>query len=606
MFFKNLFTKAKPEKQENAAPNVGFFSTNDSLGITDPMTRAVKIAQAIQRSIQINPKDLKPVSLNGTATDATFALDACFNKFGGSYGFNYGGVPEAQVMWYSSQGFIGYQMCAIIAQHWLVDKACTLPARDAVRNGFNITVNDGTVVAPEIFDAIRELDNAYKLVDNMREYVRQSRIFGIRVCLFHVDSSDPDYYAKPFNIDGVTPGSYRGMSQIDPYWIAPELDLESASNPATRHFYEPTWWILNGKRYHRTHFVISRTNEVPDVLKPTYFYGGVSVPQKIYERVYAAERTANEAPLLTMTKRLTSLKLDITQALSNEETFNERMQQWTTLRDNFGVKVIGEGEEVTQQDTALGDLDNVIMTQYQIVAAIAEVPATKLLGTQPKGFNSSGEYEEASYHEVLESIQKHDLTPLVQRHHDLLMVSEIAPTFKIAPFMTTVSWNPLDAPTSAEIAKINLDRSQAALNWANMGAIDGMDERQRMISDPESGYNGMDEEMPDPTEGDLNDNNPDAASNDPVINQSQGIQQATMNGAQVQAMVEIVTQVVQGQLPRDSGISMLTAAFPLTTEMATQIMGASGQGFVAEPPPVPTNINQDDPNAKENPDQAKK
>ncbi len=35
-----------------------------------------------------------------------------------------------------------------------------------------------------------------------------------------------------------------------------------------------------------------------------YNYFGVSVPERIYERVYASERTANEAPQLAMTKRL--------------------------------------------------------------------------------------------------------------------------------------------------------------------------------------------------------------------------------------------------------------------------------------------------------------
>ena len=53
-------------------------------------------------------------------------------------------------------------------------------------------------------------------------------------------------------------------------------------------------------------------------MKPAYLYGGLPVPQLISERVYAAERTANEAPMLAMTKRLTVLKCDITQAVANQ------------------------------------------------------------------------------------------------------------------------------------------------------------------------------------------------------------------------------------------------------------------------------------------------
>jgi hypothetical protein len=44
--------------------------------------------------------------------------------------------------------------------------------------------------------------------------------------LFLVDDIN---YELPFNPDGVKPGKYKGMTQVDPYWLAPVLDLEDAS-----------------------------------------------------------------------------------------------------------------------------------------------------------------------------------------------------------------------------------------------------------------------------------------------------------------------------------------------------------------------------------------
>src|SRR6202000_3190899 len=115
------------------------------------------------------------------------------------------------------------------------------------------------------------------------------------------------------------------ITQIDPYWITPEISADAAANPSAPDFYEPTWWRINGKRVHRTHLVIFRNDNLPDILKPAYLYGGIPVPQKIAERVFAAERTANEAPMLAMTKRLTVLKTDITEAIANQEAFDARM-----------------------------------------------------------------------------------------------------------------------------------------------------------------------------------------------------------------------------------------------------------------------------------------
>src|SRR5579864_1991001 len=73
-----------------------------------------------------------------------------------------------------------------------------------------------------------------------------------------------------------------------------------------------------------------------------------------------------------------------------------------------------------QFDTVMSDFDSIIMNQYQIVAAIARTPSTKLLGTSPNGFNATGEFESKSYHEELESIQEHVMMPMLERHYEIL------------------------------------------------------------------------------------------------------------------------------------------------------------------------------------------
>lgn len=436
---------------------------------------------------------------NKAVSTPGMAMDSSLSTLKTSYQNNTS-IPDNQVCWYSSQSFIGHQMCALLSQNWLVSKACLMPAKDATRNGFEITVNDGTEVDPEVLDDMVKMDEKFKLIPNLIEFVHMGRIFGIRIALFEVESDDPDYYENPFNIDGVTEGSYKGISQVDPYWVAPILDAEASGNPAARDFYEPTWWIIGGRKIHRSHLVIFRTENLSDILKPTYLYGGVPIPQKIYERVYAAERTANEAPLLALTKRTNILKTDITKALANQEQFDRNMEQFALNWNNMGVKVIGTDDEMDQNDITLNDLDAVIMTQYQIVAAAASVPATKLLGTTPKGFNATGEYEEASYHEELECIQSLDLTPLVERHHALMIRSYLAPAHNIAPFETAVSWNSLDAMTAEEQSKVNLNKAQTDNALSQAGAIDGTDIRKRVVNDKESGYNGLiaEDDVPEP------------------------------------------------------------------------------------------------------------
>lgn len=415
-------------------------------------------------------------------------------------------LPDLLLAWYASQGFMGYQMAAIVAQHWLVDKVCTMPARDAVRHGFDVTLDGTASEDGDEIKAVTKADKRYRLRAHMRDFIRKGRIFGVRIAIFKVKSDDPKYYEKPFNPDGVTPGSYEGIVMVDPYWTMPQLDMASVSSPGSAHFYDPTWWQIDGVLYHRSHLCIFRNSDLPDLLKPSYNYGGIPVPQQIMERVYAAERTANEAPQLAMAKRTIVWNTDIEALLGNQDAFAQHMANFTELMNNFGVKINDRDDTMTQLDTSLADLDETIMTQFQLVCAAGRVPATKLLGTTPKGFNSTGEYEEASYHEELETIQENDLQPLVDRHHLLVLRSDIEPQFSYKPgtLSANIDWRPLDSPTGKERAEINKLNADTDAILVNTGAIDGIDVRDRLRKDGDSGYAGL-AQIEEPAAPDPND-----------------------------------------------------------------------------------------------------
>lgn len=495
---------------------------------------------------------------------AAMTMDSADVK--GAYSLSSGNLPQILFSWYVQQGFIGYQACAVIAQQWLVDKACTVPAKDAIKNGYDLTVN-GDDVDTELISKLRSFDKKYKLHKNLVEFSRFNRVFGIRIALFKVESQDPDYYIKPFNIDGVTAGSYKGISQVDPYWITPELDGDAIGNPASPDFYDPTWWRVSGKRYHRSHLIIIRHAEVADVLKPSYIYGGIPLPQMIYERIYAAERTANEAPQLALTKRMNVLKTDMAKAVANQSAFEERLQQANELRNNFGVWAIDEDDEFQQSETTLTDLDSLIMTQYQLVAAIATMPATKLLETSPKGFNATGEFETDTYYDLLEGIQGDD-SELLERHYELLIRSE-----GIEPFDFEINWKPLKSSSPTEIAEINNKNSLTDQALQLAGAIDGDDIRDRVIADPNSGYNGLEpyEEPEDDIEIDLPGEETEPGAPTPEAEPEETV--VSMNGAQVSSMVDVAGKIAAGELSRDGGLEILTTAFPIDRATAEKIIG---------------------------------
>ena len=281
-------------------------------------------------------------------------------------------IEPGTLGYFAAQSFLGYQICALLAQNWLINKACSMKVRDAVKAWYTPTINDGSDVDEDVIAYIRRMDKKYKLRNNLQNAGYFNNVFGVRHVLFLVESDDPQYYEKPFNPDSIKPGSYKGMVQVDPYWLVPYLSTDEVSNPSSQHFYEPLHWKVPGRgKVHRSHFVILRGPEVADYLKPSYYYGGISLAQRIYERTYASERTANEAPQVAMSKRLNIRKVNLEQVAANPAAFEEAMTELVQYRDNFGVHVIDTKEEFEQYDSALTDFDATIMTQYQLVASIA-------------------------------------------------------------------------------------------------------------------------------------------------------------------------------------------------------------------------------------------
>lgn len=490
----NIFEWIYGKRKEEVKPKEQEHRKHRDVFSTDlPKFFGMSREEMERRAFPVRPEHMKVMGQDGS----TYALDSLDNPgnnpFATKNAFVLGSqrIPDAIMGWYVNQGFIGYQSCAVIAQQWLVFKACTMPAEDAARNRWDITVNDGEQITPEQIAKIKSIDERMRLHQNLVELTTFKRVFGIRICLFVVESDDPDYYLKPFNPDGVKPGTYKGISQVDPYWITPLLGDDAVSDPANINFYEPTWWQIGSRKIHRSHLVIVRNGQLADILKPSYLYGGVPLTQQIFERVYAAERTANEGPQLALTKRMNVVKVDLDKAFANPDAFLDRLNQSAQYRDNFGVKVIGQDDEYTQHETSLADLDSVIMTQYQLVAAIAGVPATKLLGTSPKGFNATGEHEIKMYNQMLASIQANDMTPVLRRHYELLVRSEFDNAFKIDPV-----WNPLDEPTEEELANVNKLKADGYSVLYNTGAIDGSDIRNVLVKDEHSGFSGMSEEVP--------------------------------------------------------------------------------------------------------------
>ena len=415
---------------------------------------------------------------------------------------------------FQSRIWITYTGCAIISTHEIVNRACSIPAEDAIAHGYKIVCasqkhkhDDDTNAQEEDFH--KKLKKAADKMGLNEACIRlnyKKKVFGVGIAIPWVEFRDdykspsdptgktPYSYADEYDPRAVKPKSFRGFAVVDPHWLTYQWDKNSRIDPTSPHFLEPTWIKVNNKRIHRSWVIRVVNSELPDIFKPVYLYGGLSLTQMIYERVWCADKLANEAPLLAMTKRLLIADGNLDQMISDPRHTNKFFNWINYFRDNFSIFVKKPSSNVTQLDTNLSELTPLTMAQYQLVAAIAQIPVTKLLKNVPSGLQATGQYEWDDYAQKLKTIQEHDYTPLINMFFELYCASNYP---NKRDLILDIEWNPIDVPKESEVSQMCSQTAQFVAHLINTGVIDVAEARKMLRKTNLPVFQSISTEVPD-------------------------------------------------------------------------------------------------------------
>lgn len=483
----------KEEKQEKTSYLDFYRKLHKKGGLKEPTEsdRQELLKKLFPRSINnmvaIDTKTGSRVAMDGIYKPATYEND----------------LPLFMIPFFS-HSFIGWQACALLTQNAYIRKACEIPARDAIAVDYKLHYADADDKDPntdkdeeeQVLQDLKMLsDRKMKIKNICRDANIFKKTYGqiLVVPTFNVDVD----MSEPFDIKKIKKGTYTGMQIIQPFWVTYQMGVEQLNRPDKAGFYEPEYYTIpNRAKIHKS-WIIKLVNGVcPDILKPVYYYGGIPLTQMIYERVYCAEKVANEAPKLALTKRLLTIDGDVYNLTANSDSAYETLQTVASIRDNFGFMVKEKDTAVNQIDTSLTDFDALIMTQFQLVAAIAEMPVTKLMKTQLKGLANSGDYEMKDYAQNLKEIQESDFNRILLWHYQLLSMSEKGKDLNI-----DIVWDEIDTPTALEQAQIESQQAQTDATYVGSGIIDATEVRTMLRSNDDSRFHNLSEEMPDDLAG---------------------------------------------------------------------------------------------------------
>lgn len=419
---------------------------------------------------------------------------------------------EAMNGWLNTQstfcglGFPGYSYLSELAQKAEYYEPAKTIAQEMTREWCELT--GGT---EEKLSAMNDCCEDMNVRGYMEDLARIDSLFGRSQLAINIKGQETDKRLRlPLIVDaegrgGVTKGSLLGFKPIEPIWSTP--NAYNSINPRLDTFYNPQWWYVVGKQTHQTRLLTFNSHPMPDILKPTYNFSGMSQSQLIEPYVIRWLKTVDSVNRMISMYSTSGIKTNMQATLQGEDEGDggsmdvmKRMALFTAMRDNRGLLMLDKSsEEWFQYNTPLTTLDKLQAQAQEHMAFPTHIPLVKLTGSSPAGLNASSEGEIKVFYDYVKSIQqsffnRHLITVL--RVIQLHLFGKVDPTIKHV-------WVPLDSPTDkeeSEMRKADGDRDTAYVG----GGIVSQDEvRERLRTDKRSGYSFLKGNAPPtPTEQD--------------------------------------------------------------------------------------------------------
>lgn len=286
----------------------------------------------------------------------------------------------------------------------------------------------------------------------------------------------------------------QALRTVEPIWVNPQA--YDSINPLKRDWYNPQRWYCMGREVHTSRLLRFVGREVPDILKPTYNFGGLSLTQMSMSYVNNWLAVRQGITDLILSFSYTILKTDLASSMQEgfEEQLIRRIELLTNWRSNKGTIALDKNEEFENIATPLGTLDALQAQSQEQMCFPAGIPVVVLFGIQPAGLNASSDGEIRTWEKWVASFQQKFMRSGLRTTIDFAQLSlwgAVDPdiTFDFVPLRE------LSEKEEAEVRKLEADTDAI---YVDIGAVGNDEVRKRLATDATSIYSGLDvDKMPE-------------------------------------------------------------------------------------------------------------
>lgn len=402
--------------------------------------------------------------------------------------------------------FPGYPYLAELQQRSEYRQPAETTAKEMVRKWIQFKSNSGGKDASKKISKLEERFEELDIQGLFKKALEHDAFFGLAHIFIDIKGQDGEDRANPLLIDKKTiaKGSLKGFRTIEPMWVTPIQ--WNATDPTAEDFYKPTAWFALNQRVHHTRLIQLVSRPLPDLLKPAYNFGGISLSQLIRPYVDRWLRTVDGVNRLINNFSIVYLQTDMSAMMQGEDgggwttedqaSLIARLRMFTRERDNQGIFVTDKNNEMLSAlSVPLGGLEALQAQSQEHMAAPTHLPLVVLTGITPAGLNASSESELEVFHDWIHSNQE-----LVVRR-PLLDVLKIVQLDLFGEIDDSIGFEfvPLKQLDGEAASRVYKTKSEAGTAYIDAGVISAEEERQRLARDPDSGYINLDpDKLPEP------------------------------------------------------------------------------------------------------------
>lgn len=425
------------------------------------------------------PPRFTPPVVYGVPDEDKIAMDSAMSSV-----YDYASISFA-----GFEAFMGYPLLAQLTQlaeyRMLSEKTAEAMTRKWIK-----LRSKGDADKTELIQAIDDELTRLNVRELFCECAKLDGFFGRAQLFIDTGQQSGQDLERPLVVaDATMRDRLRKFKVIEPMFTYPN-DYD-ASNPMSDSYYAPRSWFVMGQKVHSSRLLTFVGRPVPDILKPAYNFGGMSMSQLARPYVDNWLKTRQSVNRLISNFSTSGVKTNLGDVLAggSGEDMLERVQLYTDMRDNQGTMLLDmETEDFFQYNVPLSGLDKLQAQAQEHLASVSSMPLPVLTGVTPAGLNATAEGDLDVWYEHIGSRQTQFFRPNLTRIIEMIQVSKFG---AVDPDIV-YDFVPLKDQDEGELAANRKSDAEAAAIYVEMGAVSPVDVRRRLAADEHSGYNGID------------------------------------------------------------------------------------------------------------------